>query len=108
MKLPVNLVIPRQKLTDYLLVPRAVDDKSKFLAQGGFTQTNPHLLEAAIRKLAETAEAIYDQRTEYGDFYRVDGAISGPAQPLRVTTIWIIPTNDKEQCRFVTLKPLRR
>jgi hypothetical protein len=77
------------------------------LAQGGFTQANPHLLEAAIRKLAETAEAIYDQGNEYGDFYRVDGVILGPAKELLITTIWIVPANDKELCRFVTLKPLR-
>lgn len=108
MKLPPDFVIPYQKLAQYLLIPRAVDDKSKFPAQGGFTAINPHRPEEAIRQLAESEEAIYDQSNEYGDFYRVEGMIHGPSHSLLVTTIWIIPRDAKEQCRFVTLKPLRR
>jgi hypothetical protein len=37
LKIPSNAVIPKEKLTCYLLVPRTKDDKSKFLAQAGFT-----------------------------------------------------------------------
>ncbi|MEH2466658.1 hypothetical protein [Nostoc sp.] len=40
MKIPDNLIIPEEKLTCYLLVPRIKDDKLKFLAQAGFTQNN--------------------------------------------------------------------
>ena len=48
MKIPGNLIIPEEKLTRYLLVPRIKDDKSKFLAQAGFTQNNPEDLLTAI------------------------------------------------------------
>ena len=41
MKLKGEIIIPEAKLTQYLLVPRQEDDKSKFLAQAGFTQANP-------------------------------------------------------------------
>jgi hypothetical protein len=37
-KILEDAVIPEEKLTRYLLVPRIKDDKSKFLAQAGFTQ----------------------------------------------------------------------
>jgi len=40
-KIPTDAVIPMEKLTHYLLVFREWDDKSKFLAQAGFTQENP-------------------------------------------------------------------
>jgi hypothetical protein len=50
-KIPSNAVIPEPKLTQYLLVHRSRDDKSKFLAQGGFTIDTAAELELAIRRL---------------------------------------------------------
>lgn len=41
MKIPSNAVIPMEKITAYLLVPREWDDKSKFLDYAGFTKDNP-------------------------------------------------------------------
>jgi hypothetical protein len=40
-KIQDTAIIPEEKITRYLLVPRIKDDKSKFLAQAGFTQDNP-------------------------------------------------------------------
>ena len=57
-KIPGDATIADAKLTRYLLVPREQDDKYKFLSQAGFTQENPELLKAAIRKLADSTEAI--------------------------------------------------
>jgi hypothetical protein len=99
-KIPADSEIARTKLTHYLLVPKEVDDKSKFLAQAGFTQANPDRLESAIRRLIESAEAIYDVRDEYGDFYRVEGQLQGPAGALGVVTIWIIQKSIDEQFRL--------
>jgi len=56
MKLPHPVVIPRDKLTAYLLVERQHNDKSTYLAQAGFNQDNPELLEHAIRELAAHAD----------------------------------------------------
>ncbi|HJX28529.1 MAG TPA: hypothetical protein VJ885_11485, partial [Thermoanaerobaculia bacterium] len=55
---------PLREADAYLLVAREWDDKSKFLAFAGFTRDNPHLLLAAIRELAATAEAVEDGRNE--------------------------------------------
>lgn len=41
MRIPEDAVIPEDKITRYLLVQQARNDKSKFLAQAGFTQENP-------------------------------------------------------------------
>ncbi len=60
MKIPDVAVIPEEKLTRYLLVPRLKDDKSKYLAQAGFTQANPEDLLTAIRQLIATNEAVKD------------------------------------------------
>ena len=60
MKIPADAIIPDEKLTRYLLVYKVRNDKSKFLAQAGFTQENPEALRAAISSLAESVEAVED------------------------------------------------
>ena len=99
-----DVVIPREKLTAYLLVPRDSDDKSKFLAQAGFTQENPDDLEAALRQLITESDAIADRTDAYGTFYRVIGALHGPLKSLSVVTVWLHVTAD-DIYRFITLKP---
>lgn len=61
MKLQGNILIPEAKLTEYLLVLRSEDDKSKFLAQVGFTQDNPDQLKQAIFNLMQTHDAVSDR-----------------------------------------------
>lgn len=96
-----------EKLTGYLLVPREWDDKSKFLAQAGFSRENPHLLLRSIRELAATAEAVEDGENEFGGFLRTEGELAGPnGLTLSVVTIWLRWRLDG-RVRFVTLKPLK-
>ncbi len=105
MKIPPDAKIPFEKITEYLLVPKEWDDKSKFLAQAGFTEENPGLLLQAIRELAEDVEAVEDRANEYGVFLRVEGELTGPnGRALQVVTIWLRWYLDGS-VRFVTLKP---
>lgn len=105
MKIPNDAIIPVEKLTCYLLVFKPQDDKSKYLAQVGFTLDNPQDLEQAIRNLITTEPAILDGDNEYGRFYRVEGQLKGTQnKTLNVVTIWIQWHSDQKY-RFVTLKP---
>ena len=106
MHLPTDAVITREKLTLYLLVPRRKNDKSRFLAQAGFSLENPDVLEVALRRLIAEHEAISDREDAYGVYYRVEGNLHGPDGILRVITIWIRLHADGT-IRFVTLKPVR-
>ena len=106
MKLQGNIVIPDAKLTQYLLVPRQEDDKSKFLAQAGFTQDNPDQLKQAILTLIQTHDAISDRQDKYGTYYRIEGDLIGFNRTLAVVTVWIERTQDRT-IQFVTLKPKR-
>jgi hypothetical protein len=104
-KIPSNALIPGEKLTSYLLVYKARNDKSKFLAKAGFTQENPEALKAAIRSLAESSQAIEDEVNEYGRFYRVEGDLPGAnGVVLPVVTIWLERQVDSK-FQFITLKP---
>jgi len=108
MKIPSDAIIAREKLTQYLLEPQVKDDKSKFLAQAGFTQENPDELEKAIREMIATHEAVLDRQNQFGDFYRVEGRLRGIGErDLLVVTVWIIRTEVDNLYRFVTLKPWR-
>jgi len=107
MNIPDNAVIPLEKLTNYLLRPRPIDDKSKFLTRMGFTREKPELLLTAIRELAQKIDAAEDGSNAYGVFYRMTGKLDGPNGASRdVVLIWICWHLD-QSFHFVTLKPLR-
>ena len=107
MKLPKDVTIPDEKLIHYLLAPRAWDDKSKFLAQAGFSQNNPNDLKRSLAEVAATSEALEDGVNEYGAFLRTDGVLTGPnGRKLPVTAIWLRWHSDGS-VHFVTLKPRR-
>jgi hypothetical protein len=104
-KIPLNAVIPEPKITQYLLVPRSRDDKSKFLAQGGFTIDTAAELELAIRRLIADNDAVEDRTDRFGTFYEVTGLLKGiNGIDLGVVTIWLHESVDK-QFRFITLIP---
>lgn len=104
-KIPPDAIIPDEKLTRYLLVPREQDNKSKFLEQAGFTADNPEQLKLAIRQLADRIEALENRNNEYGIFYRVEGQLTGANDSnLSVITIWLNRKVDGK-FQFITLKP---
>ncbi|HEY9878866.1 MAG TPA: hypothetical protein V6D29_10445 [Leptolyngbyaceae cyanobacterium] len=107
MKIPGDAIVPEDKITRYLLVPKARNDKSKFLAQAGFTAENPEDLRAAIGEIIATGEAVEDRRNEYGAFYQVAGELVGVnGTNLPVTTVWLKREIDGK-FQFVTLKPFK-
>ena len=104
MRLPADSEIPLPKLLQYLLVPLARADKSKFLAQAGYTAAHADKLLEDLRGLL-TQEAEFTQTTEYGDKYRIRGTLIGPnGRQLRVVSIWMME-EATSQTKFVTLIP---
>jgi hypothetical protein len=105
MKIPKDAQIPEEKITEYLLVLRELDDKSKFLNKAGFTQENPKDLELAIRKHIQEFEANQDRSNKYGDFYTVQGDLEGTNGTfLQIVSVWLKRRID-QIFQFITLKP---
>ena len=105
MKLPADSEIPLPKLSQYLLVPLARADKSKFLAQAGYSTVNAQKLMADIRSQILPLDATPAGTTKFGDFFEICGALRGPnGISLRVKTIWI-QEHLQGSTRFVTLLP---
>lgn len=107
MRIPKDAIIPDDKIIRYLLVQKARNDKSKFLAKAEFTTENPEALRAAIQSLIEQSEAVEDRNNEYGTFYQVVGELVGiNGVTLSVVTVWMQRQIDGK-FQFVTLKPLK-
>ena len=105
MKIPDDSIIPSEKLTRYLLVAKVRNDKSKYLAQAGFTQENPEALLKAIRSLTGEIEAEQERTTEYGTLYLVKGELIGVnGVRISVITIWLERKADGK-FQFITLIP---
>jgi hypothetical protein len=108
MKLPENTQINREKLTKYLLALRKRNDKSKWLAQVGYTPDNWYLLEADLRNLLLKTEATFIEESEYGKVYEIVGKLLSPTgKILSIRTIWMTESATKIT-KFITMYPDKR
>lgn len=90
MKLPEYTLIAHEKLTQYLLVMRKRNDKSKWLAQAGYTLKNWQVLENDLSNQILSIDATPTENTEYGQMYEIRRKLIGPnGQSLPVCTIWM-------------------
>jgi hypothetical protein len=107
-RIPEDSIIPDAKITGYLLVPKPRNDKSKFLAQAGFTLENSEALKLAIQTQALSTDAVEEKINEYGTFYQVEADLIGVnGTILSVITVWLERQIDGK-FQFVTLKPSKR
>ncbi len=105
MKLPSGLVIQDRKLTHYLLVYQAEDDKSEFLASAGYTLQNWQLLKRDILKAMTIAELAEVMPTDWGTRFKVKAQWDGlNGQRLKVIVIWQ-QDDGSDAIRLVTLYP---
>jgi hypothetical protein len=106
-KLPADAVIAKAKVADYLLEWRPENDKSRFLAQVGYTSEHANQLAEDIRHQLLPLEAEFEESTEYGDKYRIVGALVGPnGRTLRVVSVWMIEAATGTT-KFLTLYPAK-
>lgn len=105
MKLPLDAVIAREKLQDYLLRPRADHDKAGFLALAGYGRDSVEQLEADMRAQLLPLDAEPAGESAYGEKFVVRGTLCGPnGRGLQVLSVWML---DKASglTKFVTLYP---
>ncbi|MGB7088388.1 MAG: DUF6883 domain-containing protein [Phormidesmis sp.] len=98
-----DAIIASEKLTNYLLIPLPKDDKSKFLANAGYTLDNWKQLEHDLRTQVLTKPARFLGNSRYGRKYEIRACLKGRnGNPVDVLTIWMIANGT---ARFVTLVP---
>lgn len=107
MKLPADAVVAKPKVANYLLEWQPENDKSRFLAQAGYTSEHVDQLAEDIRRQLLPLEAEFEESTEYGDKYRIVGALIGPnGRTLRVVSVWMIEAATRTT-KFLTLYPAK-
>ena len=107
MKLQKDVIINVEKITEYLLKWRPLNDKSNFLEMAGYKLENWNQLEKDIREQILPLDAIMEEKTKYGDLYRISGNLTGPnGKSLKIITIWMIELSSN-QTKFITLYPGR-
>jgi hypothetical protein len=103
MKLPIDSIIAPEKLYNYLLVWRARNDKSHWLARAGYAREHWHILEDDLRSQLLSLEATFIEKNEYGKTYEIRGVLTGPnGHKLSVCSIWMTETATG-QTKFITL-----
>ena len=105
MILPADAQIAAEKLTHYLLVYRARNDKSKWLGLAGYMLDNWSQLEADLRRQVLSQAAEKDETNQFGDVYRIECDLKGPnGRTLRAVTIWM-QEHETGQTKFITMYP---
>ena len=97
---PEQIIIPEEKILNYLLINKEKNDKSAFLSRLGFSRKNFHELIEEIRKIATTNEAVLSRASEW-NLYKIEGKLKVSV----VVTIWIEQIEENKY-RFVTLYPV--
>lgn len=110
MKLPYskNIVIPKEKLTKYILSEThpVGSSKARLFRELGFDETNLDTLKQSLSKVAKTGEVKEVRELSYGINYAINGTIETPSgKTIRVTTVWFIKTGRKTPS-FVTTYPV--
>ena len=99
---PKSIISPR-KLNEYLLIPLPKDDKSEYLAKGGYNLGNWQQLEQDLREQILPLEAQPTVKTQYGQKYQIISSLICPnGKVLTIKTIWIVT---EQTTQFVTLFP---
>jgi hypothetical protein len=104
-----RVIIDPEKLREYVLsrVHPVGRFKAAFFAALGYETDTWQDLDRALRAAADQAEAELDERTPYGQKYRIRSILEGPAgRSAEIVSVWII-LHDETTPRLVTVMPGR-
>lgn len=104
-----KVIIPKSKLTDYLLSETHPVGKwkSRFFQSLGYDSRAVDALDASLREILRLGAASEAVEGKHGIKYLIDGTITGPGGlSAAIRTIWIVEKGDNV-LRFVTAYPRR-
>ena len=105
MKIPSNLLIQDQKITNYLLVYQPRDDKSEYLSLAGYSQENWQILKNDIIEAVEGSQVAEITPTDWGNRFKIKSQWYGPnGRLVKVVTIWQ-QDDESNMVKFITLYP---
>lgn len=112
MKLPNadRAVVPKAKVTDYLLSRSHRDgrNKARVFTAYGFSAAEWERLARELQRHARDHEVAKREESRFGTRYTVEGPMTAPdGRTLAIRSVWFMET-DNAIPRFVTAYPLKR
>ena len=104
-----ELIVAEEKLTKYLLNLDNKRGRAKaiFFMKFGFEIQNREQLAEALRQHAIVNEITFDEITDYGHVYRIEGPVLSPDdRHPHIRAAWQID-NGKTHARFITAHTLK-
>lgn len=71
----IEIEIPVEKITEYLLVKKEKKDKLKFLVSLGYSKENYRELLNDIKDIAINNDIILERTSEFGNLYSIKGLL---------------------------------
>jgi len=110
MKLPNSnkAIIPKEKLTDYILSEShpVGSSKAKFFRGLGFDEINVDKLAKSLLRVTKEHDVKNVRKFSYGTNYIVEGTIETPiGKTVKIVTVWFLKT-EKSRPSFVTAYPV--
>ncbi len=100
----MNIIIEKEKITNYLLVRKDKNDISKFLNNLGFELENWEELKFEILNIAKNNEPIFQSSSPFGgDLVEITGSL----RKNEIVSIWLLRI-DQDTLRFITLFPKKQ
>lgn len=105
MNFSLQFIVDPRKITQYLLVPQNKNDKSRFLANYGYTQDNWQQLQQDILTASHPAEILDLIPSGWGLRIKLRNHWPTPNKKrIQVISIWQLDRNN-QKANFVTLYP---
>ena len=110
MKLPNfnKAIVPKEKLTDYILSEShpVGSSKAKFFRGLGFNEENVNQLAKLLLQIGRKNDVKNTRKFTYGTNYMIEGIIKTPiGKTVKITTVWFTKT-EKSRPSFVTAYPV--
>ena len=83
------------------------NDKSKWLAQAGYSIKNWQILENDLRNQILPLDVKSSEKTQFGQLYEITGSLIGPnGKEIFVKTIWMTEIHT-DITKFITMYPYK-
>lgn len=90
-------IVPIEKFSEYALNPEHRTGRHKarvFKAALGLTQDDAEFLQARIKEIAETHDAITEVPTAYGERYVIDFELTTDDGQAKIRTAWMVRNSE--------------
>jgi hypothetical protein len=101
------IVVPNEKIVDYLLSSAKSKGKSGFFFMFGYTLEDWPRLRDDIYRIGSDFPKTLKRETAFGEKYEIVGEVVAPnGRTIKIKTGWLAADDDPDTLRFITAYPV--